>query len=263
MAQDVWSSGDAYEGYMGRWSRPVAEQFVAWLAPGPSADWVDVGCGTGALTRTILLTANPAHVVGVDPSAVFIEYARSQGVDERADFRTGDALALPVRDARADYIVSGLVLNFVSDPAAALAEMCRVARIGATISAYVWDYADGMQLMRAFWDAAVPLDPAAAELNEATRFPLCQPDRLRVLFAGAGLVDVADRAITVPTPFQVFDDYWAPFLRGTGTAPGYAASLSEGARAKLRERLRGALAPDGGPINLTARAWAIRGVWRG
>jgi SAM-dependent methyltransferase len=263
MAEDTWSSGAAYDGYIGRWSRPVAEVFVPWLEPRTGAAWIDVGCGSGALTGVVLGSARPSRVIGVDPSAGFIDHARATVDDTRAEFRIGDALALPADDRSVDYVVSGLVLNFIADPAAALAEMIRVASVGATIAGYVWDYADGMRMLRAFWDAAVALDPAAANLDEAARFPLCRPEPLLDLFDGAGLADLEQRDITVSTTFTDFDDFWNPFLSGQGPAPGYCASLSESDLALLRERLREALAPEGGAIPLTARAWAIKGTRTG
>ena len=158
-------------------------------------------------------------------------------------------------------MVSGLVLNFVPDPAAAVAEMTRVARPGGAVAAYVWDYRDGMELMRRFWDAAVALDPVARELDEGQRFgPMCRPEVLAALFRDAGLRRVEARAVDVPTRFRDFDDYWMPFLGGQGPAPGYAMTLSENRRAALRERIRADLpiASDGS-ISLSARAWAVRG----
>jgi len=257
---DVWSSGEAYEGFVGRWSRPVAEHFVSWLGARAAADWVDVGCGTGALTSAVLAAAEPAGILAVDPSDEFITDLRRRVEDERVEPRVGDGLALPVTDSAADYVVSGLVLNFIPAPAAALAEMRRVVRPGGTIAAYVWDYADGMQMLRAFWDAAVSLDPGAADLDEGVRFPLCRPDRLRRLFNRAGLADVEDREIVVPTVFDSFADFWTPFLSRQGPAPGYCATLPPAALERLRARLSTMLAPSGRPIRLTARAWAIRGT---
>jgi SAM-dependent methyltransferase len=260
---DTWAVGDLYEAYVGRWSRQVAAGFVDWLALTPRADWVDVGCGTGALSETILKRAAPRSLRGVDSSAGFLEHARSGIDDPRATFRVGDAQALPLDAASADAAVSGLVLNFVPDPARAAREMARVVRPGGVVAAYVWDYADRMDLMRRFWDAAAALDPKAAELDEGRRFPLCRPEPLAALFAGAGLRDVSVRAIDVATRFANFDDYWAPFLGGQGPAPGYALSLDEVRREALRERLRATLptAPDGS-IDLVARAWAVRGSSR-
>ncbi|MGH2689664.1 MAG: class I SAM-dependent methyltransferase [Actinomycetota bacterium] len=258
---EAWAVGEAYESYVGRWSRPVAGTFVAWLGVGPGRRWLDVGCGTGGLTSTILEYAAPAGVEAVDPSEGFLRAARRRIGDARVAFQSGDALALPVADGSVDAAVSGLLLNFVPDPSAAMAEAVRVTRPGGTVAAYVWDYAEGMQLMRLFWDAAVALDPAAGALDEDARFPLCRPETLRALFSAAGLAGVDVRSIDVATRFRDFDDYWTPFLGGQGPAPGYAMSLDEPRRAALRERLRAALptGPDGS-IRLVARAWAVRGT---
>lgn len=250
---DVWARGDAYELYMGRWSRRVAVSFVSWLGVPADRRWLDVGCGK-------LAAANPEELTGIDSSEGFIERARAQIGDPRIRFEVGDATSLPFQDDRFDAVVSGLVLNFVPEPARAVAEITRVATPGATVAAYVWDYADGMAMLRYFWDAATTLDPDAAALDEGLRFPLCRPEPLRELWAGAGLADVVVEAIEVPTVFRDFDDYWTPFLGGQGPAPGYAMSLTENHRAGLRETLRHRLPtrPDGS-ITLTARAWAVRG----
>ncbi len=253
--------GAAYEPYVGRWSRLVAREFLQWLAVAPSSRWLDVGCGTGALSEVILETASPHTVVGIDPSEGYIAYARDQVDDDRARFQVGDAQALPFDAASFDAVVSGLVLNFVPEPHQAAGEMARVTRPGGIVAAYVWDYAGKMELMRYFWDAAVALNPAASELDEGRRFPLCKPDPLHRLFEGAGLREVEVRPIDVPTHFRDFDDYWSPFLGGQGPAPGYAMSLSEERRGELRERIRSTLpiAVDGS-IHLIARAWAVRGT---
>ena len=258
--EDVWASGAAYESYVGRWSRLVAGEFLAWLGVPPGARWLDVGCGTGALTGVILEVAAPREVVGVDASEGFVGHARRQVADSRARLEVGDALALPAETGTVDAAVSGLVLNFVPDPQRAAAEMARVTRPGGTVGAYVWDYAGQMQLMRHFWDAAGELNPTARELDEGRRFPLCRPGPLAELFRSAGLDRVEVRPIDVPTRFRDFDDYWAPFLGGQGPAPGYAMSLGEEHRAALRERLRARLPVDpDGSIPLVARAWAVRG----
>jgi len=259
-AADVWESGQAYEPYVGRWSRLVAAEFLRWLAVRPRARWVDVGCGTGALTETILRLSDPARVVSVDASADYIAYARRQVRDPRATFTAADARALPAGDGTADAAVSGLALNFIPTPERALGEMTRAVDTGGVVAVYVWDYAEGMQLMRHFWDAAVALDPAARGLDEGPRFPLCRPAALETLFNDAGLHHVECRAIEVPTRFRDFADYWEPFLGAQGPAPGYAMSLDETRRARLRERIRAELptAADGS-IALIARAWAVRG----
>jgi SAM-dependent methyltransferase len=257
---DVWASGDAYEPYVGRWSRRVAREFLQWLSVEPGRRWLDVGCGTGALTETILAFGAPASVEGVDPSEGYLRHVRHQVNDQRATFELGDALSLPVTDASFDAVVSGLVLNFVPDPAKAVREMARVTAGDGVVGAYVWDYAGDMQLMRYFWDAAVALDPAAQDLDEGVRFPLCKPEALQTLFVGAELADVDTRAIDVPTVFRNFDDYWRPFLGGQGPAPGYAMSLPEERRIALRDRIRSVLPiADDGSISLSARAWAVCG----
>jgi SAM-dependent methyltransferase len=261
MVAEVWSAGDAYEAYVGRWSRRVAEAFVRWLGVPGGARWLDAGCGTGALTAAILAVAEPAEVLGLDTSEGFLAAARARVTDSRAGFRGGDMRALPLPAGRFDAVVSGLALNFVPDPGRAVAESARVAAPGGTVAAYVWDYAGGMEMIRHFWDAAIALDPAAAGLDEARRFPLCRPGGLRALWTRAGLDGVTVRAIGTATAFAGFDDYWGPFLGGQGPAPGYVTSLTEERRRALRESLRARLpaAPDGS-IPLTAGAWAVRGT---
>jgi SAM-dependent methyltransferase len=259
--KDVWASGDAYEPYVGRWSRLVGRQFIEWLGVPPKREWLDVGCGTGALCEMILASASPSHVAGIDPSDSFISFARHKVTDPRATFQVGDAQALPVADASFDAAVAGLVVNFVPDQAKAASEMTRATRPGGIVAAYVWDYAGEMQMMRRFWDAAVALDLGATPLDEGRRFPVCHPEPLTSLFHGAGLDDVQVRPIEVPTIFKDFDDYWMPFLGGQAPAPGYCMSLSEDRRAVLRDRIRASLPTrDDGSIHLIARAWAVRGT---
>jgi SAM-dependent methyltransferase len=245
MTRDAWTAGEAYEEYVGRWSREVAARFVPWLDV-PGRRWLDVGCGTGALTSAV--RAAGGSVVGVDPSRAFVAGAR--------DVVIGDARALPFASGVFDAVVSGLALNFVPSVQEAMAELKRVAAPGGTVAAYVWDYADGMAMIRHFWDAALELDPAAPD--EGARFPLCQPSTLAELWRAVGLTGVTVRAIEVSTVFADFDAYWRPFLGGQGPAPGYLASLSPPAREELRALIQARLpARD---IRLTARAWAVRGM---
>jgi SAM-dependent methyltransferase len=258
----VWGKSEAYEAYMGRWSRPAAESFVAWLALPPGLSWLDVGCGTGALTQAILDAADPREVLGVDPSADFLATAVRQIADPRVRFAIGDASALPAPDAAFDAVVVGLVLNFVPEPAVAVAEMVRAARPGGTVGAYVWDYAGEMQLVRTFWQAATALDPAATAHDQGRQFPICQPEPLTSLFRAAGLESIEVHAVDVPTRFRDFDDYWLPhLLGGSGVAQRYVATLGETRRAALRDHLEATLpiAADGS-IPLRARAWAVRGT---
>ena len=258
--KDNWAAGKLYEPYVGRWSRLVAKEFLQWLQLPAQLDWLDVGCGTGALTQSILQQTQPRSVTGIDPSAGFIDYAKAQIIDPRVTFEVADAQSLPVQSARFDVAVSGLVLNFVPKPLLAAQEMARAVRPAGVVAAYVWDYAGKMELMRYFWDAAVTVDPSASKLAEGLRFPICQPPALVALFSEAGLRDVQTHAIDVPMAFRDFDDYWNPFLGGQGPAPGYAMSLSEEHRGALRDRIRATLpiASDGS-ISLIARAWAVRG----
>jgi SAM-dependent methyltransferase len=256
-----WAGGSSYEPYVGRWSRLVACEFLSWLQVPVGQTWLDVGCGTGALSQTLLDVASPRYVVGVDASDGYLEDARRQVRAPNACFDVSDAGALDFMDSSYDAAVSGLVLNFVAEPQRAVAEMTRVVRERGLVAVYVWDYAGEMQLMRHFWDAAAELDPAARELDEGARFPICCPIPLKRLFQSAGLEQVEVRAIDVPTVFSDFDDYWLPFLGAQGPAPGYAMSLSEGRRAALRERLRAGLpTAQDGSIHMSARAWAVRGT---
>ncbi|MER7460989.1 class I SAM-dependent methyltransferase [Micromonospora sp. NPDC126480] len=263
MAGPNWADGAAYEAYVGRWSRRVAEEFLRWLDAPPGGRWLDVGCGTGALTSTVLAMADPAQVTGIDRSEGFVAHARATVTDGRTAFQVGDARSLPVPDGDADVVVSGLALNFVPEPERAVDEFARVLRPGGLAAAYVWDYADGMAMMRHFWDAAIALDPAAAEADEGPRFPVCRRDRLGAVWTDAGFADVSVRGIEVPTVFGDFDDYWRPFLGGQGAAPTYVATLTGEHRDALRDLLRERLPvePDGS-IRLTARAWAVRGTAR-
>jgi SAM-dependent methyltransferase len=258
---EIWASGNAYEPYVGRWSRLVAREFLDWLTISPDSKWLDIGCGTGALSQTILQLAAPREVTGLDRSADYIGYLRLQIGDRRACFEVGDAQALPVEASTYDAVVSGLALNFIPQPQQAVNEMARAARSDGVVAAYVWDYAGKLQLLRHFWNAAATLDPAAYDLDEGRRFPICQPLPLKELLQLAGLGDVAVQPIDISTDFRDFDDYWLPFLGGQGPAPGYAMSLSEERRAALRDRIHQALpfALDGS-IPLVARAWAVRGT---
>ncbi|MFB7462906.1 class I SAM-dependent methyltransferase [Streptomyces sp. NPDC056224] len=258
--RDAWAVGAAYEPYMGRWSRAVAAEFAGRLGAAPGERWVDVGCGTGAVSEAALDVGGAGEVVGVDRSAGFVHHARRLVSTPRAHFVVGDAMALPVPDAVAGAVVSGLTLNFVPHPERAVSEMVRVASPGGAVGAYVWDYTEGMQLIRRFWDAAAALDDRARDLHEGRRFAQCRPGPLRALFTGAGLTSVGVTAIDVPTCFRDFEDYWSPFLGGQGPAPAYAAALPPDRRARLRELLRTSLpAAADGSITLTARAWMVRG----
>ena len=257
---DRWQASDSYDAYMGRWSRAMAPLFLDWLDAPRQADWLDLGCGTGALSAAILERGTPRSLLGLDLSQDFVATARARLADPRADFRVGDAAAPDLPDASRDVVVSGLLLNFLADPAAALARQRRIARPGGRIGFYVWDYpGGGVGFLDAFWQAAGALAPAARNLDEARRFPHCIPEDLTALADRAGLDAVELTGLALPTVFRDFADFWRPFTLGTGPAPGYCASLAPEARQRLKARLRDSLAtgPDGS-IALTARAWAVR-----
>jgi SAM-dependent methyltransferase len=257
----LWTSGDAYEQYMGRWSRRIAPHFLDWLSVPKDKSWIDIGCGTGVLSSTILAQCSPGMIVGIDPAEAFIEAARSQLRDSRFRCQQGGGEAIPFDDDEFSVAVAGLVLNFVGDKLKAVREMKRVVATGGTVASYVWDYAGHMQIMRHFFDAATELSDRAREYDDGVNAPICRPGPLSTLFEDAGLTQVEVRAIDIPAAFGSFDDYWTPFLGGTGSAPKYCASLTPDAQAELREKLRSRLptGPDG-EILLAVRAWAVKGT---
>ena len=246
---------------MGRWSRPLAREFVSWLGLPGGLHWLDVGCGTGALADAICTQADPASVLGCDPSDAFLEYASARSTHARASFTLAGVGALPGTAGTYGSVTSLLALNFFPDRGAALKEMQTLAAPGATVSACVWDYAGEMAFLRRFWDAVIAEDPGARKLDEGARFPICRREALADLFSGAGLADVRCEPISIQTEFESFDDYWQPFLMGTGPAPSYVASLDAGRRTQLARTLKRDLpAGTDGRIALDARAWAVRGV---
>ncbi len=258
---DTWAAGDSYDAYMGRWSRPIAARFLDWLAPAQGLHWLDLGCGTGALTEAIVRHCAPASVIALDPSEGFIAKAREHVDDPRVAFRVGDATSLAtLPTASRDVAVAALVLNFIRDRVGALREMRRIVRHGGTVGFYVWDYpGGGIEFMRAFWSAAVELDPAARDLTEDRRFPFCTRDGLTALMQEAGFVSPEVTALEAPSVFQSFEDYWHPFTLGAGPAPGYCANLAPEARQRLRDKLSDSLPRQAdGSIALGTRAWAVR-----
>lgn len=259
---DAWQVGDSYDAYMGRWSRKIAPRFLAWLATADGLDWLEIGCGTGALSAAIWEHCKPRSFVGIDPSEGFLKSARKRVQHEAVSFRMGDAQAIPLGDASVDVVVAGLVLNFVPDRKKALAQMRRVARPGGVIAFYVWDYpGGGIEFMRTFWSAATELDPNAKQLTEDHRFPFCTPQGLTELVDSVGLTSIECQAIEVPTVFSDFEDYWRPFTLGAGPAPGYCASLDPAAQQALRNKLEGSLPRrEDDTIHLQARAWALKAI---
>ena len=260
-AKENWRSGGPYEQYVGRWSRKVAKDFLAWLNVSPGQTWGDVGCGTGALVDAILSGFDPKSIVAIDRSEGFVAEARRTIDDARVRFEIGDATVLPWSSRSVDVTVSGLVLNFVSDHRATVREMMRVTKSGGRVAAYVWDYARGMEMIRHFWDVAILVSPHDSQLDQVERSPICQPEPLQALFRDLGLNEVSCRAIEIPMVFRDFAEFWNPFLGKQGAAPTYLASVDDETRARIRALLQSRLIPAAdGTIAMTARAWAVQGV---
>lgn len=255
---DAWNAGQSYEHYMGRWSRRIAARFVDWLAPPRDAAWLEVGCGTGALTATILDECAPQSILATDPSEGFVAYVRSAIDDRRARFEVAGAQKLPAKDASIDVVTSALVLNFIPDKPFALAEMRRVLKPNGLLSFYVWDYpGGGIGFIDAFWKAAAEVDKGAGALDEGKRFPFCTRDGLASICHEADFRSPVIEQIEIETLFPTFEAFWQPFMLGAGPAPGYCISLAEDRRAALKARLADVLG-TGGPISLGARAWAVK-----
>ena len=217
---DIWSSGDPYEYFMGRWSRLMAPVFLKWLNFPSNLMWLDLGCGTGALSEAIYNNYKPANLTCIDPSAEFLEKARER-LSNEGDFKIGNASNIPKSNNTFDIVVSGLALNFFSDLTIAFTEMKRVLKENGTIGAYVWDYADRMDFLRLFWDAASQINSDARKFDEGVRFPICNTENLRVAFQEADLVNIETSYLYVNTNFKNFADFWKPFLGGQGPAPSY------------------------------------------
>jgi len=257
---DSWNAASAYEHFMGRWSRILAGEFVRWLDAPAGQYWLDVGCGTGSLASAILEIADPAAVVACDPSEAFIASARTNVNDARIEFSVAGVDELPLRAKGFDLAVSLLALNFFPDPERGVRSMSEAVSPGGTVAACVWDYADGMEFLRVFWDTAITLDPNAAEFDEGARFPICAREPLIELFRSAGLVEVICEPIEIETVFASFEDYWDPFLGATGPAPAYLASLDTKKQEEFRDAVgRSLTVASDGSIHLRARAWPVRG----
>lgn len=258
---DKWTAGSDYEHFMGRWSRMLAARFVEWLRIADGTHWLDVGCGTGALTDAICGIANPATVVGCDPAQPFIEYAQAHQMSEQASFVVANTASLPRRPGGFGSVTSCLALNFFPQPAQSIVEMRDRTASGGTVSSCVWDYSGRMDFLRMFWDAVSKVDAKATELDEGRRFPICREDALAELFRNAGLGGVCCEAIEISTHFSSFSEYWESFQGGSGPAPSYVASLDEERRTALAEELKDVLPRKrDGSIRLVARAWSVRGT---
>jgi SAM-dependent methyltransferase len=263
-AQDaMFSEARAYERFMGRWSRQLAPLLVRFASVRDGDALLDVGSGTGALTAALVTAAPAGRIVGIDPAASYVALAQASQAGPRVQFTVGDAQQMQFADASFDRTLSLLVVNFIPDVHKAMAEMKRVTRGGGTVAAAVWDYGDGMEMLRVFWDEAVKVTPAADRRDER-HMPFCRPGELAALWRQHGLQDVVEEGLTIETRFASFADYWEPFLGKQGPAGAHVVALSTRERDELEQRLRKRLLGEGGDraFVLEARAWAVRGVVR-
>lgn len=256
----MFSLGEAYDVFMGRWSARIAPLLVEFAVVRDGDDVLDVGSGTGALAAAVAAFAQSSRIIGIDRSESYVAVARARHQSQQMRFGVGDAQQLPFGDACFDRTLSLLILNFVPDPQTALIEMTRVTRPGGTVAAAVWDYGEGMEMLRAFWDEATALNPRANERDER-HMPLSRSGELAALWR-TRLANVSETALSIETRFSSFENYWRPFLQQQGPAGAYVATLPlvdrEQLELKLRRRLLGNRADE--PITLRARAWAVRGV---
>ncbi len=254
-ARSFRTSGDAYDGFMGRYSRPLAVVFadMAGVATGQAV--LDLGCGPGALTGVLADRLGPDAVSACDPSPPFVAdcAARHPGVD----VRLGRAEEIPFEDARFDRAMAQLVLHFVSDPSRAAAELRRVVRPGGIVAACVWDFAERMQMLRAFWDAALSVDPDAPDEARVLRFG--RPGEIAALLESAGLDEIAETTLEVSSAYGGYDELWSGFLAGIGPAGTYLVAQEEPRRQAIRDTLFDRLGSPAGPFTLAATARAARG----
>ena len=257
--KDSWNEGDPYEYFMGRWSKLVAREFLAWLKVPENLTWLDIGCGTGVLGEAIFTYSKPKQLFSIDPSEGFLARAKAR-LNGKGEFMLGHVSELPFENDVFNIVVSGLALNFFEDISSSLAEMKRVSKSNGLISAYVWDYSGRIDLLRYFWDTVISIDPQSHHLDEGVRFPICNSENLEKAFIKAGLTDVTVTTLDIVTVFNDFEDYWNPFLGGQGPAPSYLASLSEDSKEELRNRIFNKLPIESnGLIKLLGRAIAIKG----
>ena len=245
---------------MGRWSRRLAPEFVSFAGVHDGDAVLDIGSGTGSLALQIAAAAPSSRITGVDPSAAYVDFAKKRASTAKINFETGDAQQLRFADSTFDRSLSMLVMNFIPDRAKGLREMIRVTRPGGVVAAAVWDYGEGMEMLRIFWDEAVAANPAVASRDER-QMPLSKRGELEAFWRENGLLQIEERPLAIQLEFSSFADYWTPFLAGQGPAGAYVASLLPQQRAELEDRLRRRLSGDADrPIVIQGRAWAVKGV---
>lgn len=257
----MFFEADAYERFMGRWSSLLAPSLISLSGLHDGEAVLDVGTGTGALALAVRDATKATRIMGIDPSSAYLERARAKNTDSRVRFEVGDAQALQFPDAEFDKTLSLLVMNFIPQRERALSEMIRVTKPGGIVAAAVWDYGEGMEMLRVFWDEAIALDPTSAPRDEAN-MPLCKRGELAELWRRGGLSDVQEAPLTVTLHFAKFEDYWAPFQLGQGPAGAYVAQLTKDRRSELERRLRQRLlgAEPDRKIEMRGRAWAVKGT---
>jgi SAM-dependent methyltransferase len=256
----MFAASAGYERFMGRWSRLLAPEYIAFAGVKNGDRVLDVGSGTGSLASAIEARMPSSQVVGVDPSEGFIAFAQKNAKSSRAHYEVGDAQALKFKDGSFDDTMALLVMNFIPDHDKAIGEMRRVTRPQGVVSACVWDYNEGMQMLRFFWDEAVALDPAI-EPKDERHMKLSRRGQLAELWKKAGLLNVQEKPVVIDQAYSSFDDYWGPFTKGAGPGGAYVVSLPEERRRQLEARLRKRVLGDraDGAFVLKARAWCVRG----
>lgn len=256
----MFTVSSGYERYMGRWSRLLAPAYIGFAGVKNGERILDVGTGTGALASALEIAMTSSELAGIDPSEGFINYAKKNAKSGRVSFEVGDAQALRFKDASFDHTMSLLVMNFIPDHNKAIAEMRRVTRPKGVVSSCVWDYNEGMQSLRFFWDEVVALDPGIAPKDERN-MKLTREGQLGELWRKAGLVNVQEKPLVIDQAFSSFEDYWGPFLTGVGPGGAYVVSLPLERRVQLEARLRKRLLGnrDDGAFVLKARVWCVRG----
>ncbi len=250
---------DVYDRHVGRYGPPLAEALIAFAGVKPGMRVLDVGCGPGALATALAAKLGAANVSGADPSEPFAEacQARLPGVE----IVVAPAEALPFPDDTFDAALSQLVVNFMREPEAGIRELARVTRPGGVVASCVWDYSGEMTLLRAFWDAAVEVDPERGALaDEGAVMAWCADGELGELWRAAGLKDVRTGSLVVSAAYADFEDLWSPFPTGIAPSGAFCASLDDERQAALHDSYRRHLGVADDPFELTARAWAVTGM---
>jgi ubiquinone/menaquinone biosynthesis C-methylase UbiE len=263
MSGYVANDGKAYETFIGRWSRRVADR-IAEIAPPPFDGAVlDVGCGTGSLAAAFATRFPEKHIFGIDLSESYLDFARERPDCAGVTFLHQDATAPDLPDAEFAAAYALISLNFMSDPAKAMAAMVQAVVPGGLIAACAWDFRGGLTYQRLLWDTAAGIDPAAAATRDKIfSNPLALPDGMSRLLSQAGLANVTRQSVTIRMDFDDFDDYWLPLLGGQGPVGSYVLALEPDLAQRVRDAVRLAyLSGDiDGPRSLTATAWLVTGI---